>query len=343
MSASTVIIDGNTIDTGVYGATSSGYDTAVLLRGTGSTTGNEQEFNFQNNVISAAHNLSISCTTPNATITNNTFRNINASGRFISFNGAFVEVKGNKFYRGANSITSYIQLNNAVPFITDNYFDSSTNNGSNEALVVDSVSVAWNPKVGLMERNINQIYSKMLGKDGYVSSTVGSTSYSVSEGSNFGLSLTNVTTTTQNLSFNINFTLSDYFPLGSSITGATLYYLASPGYVDTAQPTIMSIYLRNIGPIDSNFVNIAGSYGSITQEVTDAKNYPTPTPYAQFSTAQSVTATATNDSFKISTNQSVCVSLQGQVPIQGSVATGFSPVLVGIKFALLVKAKYSPS
>ena len=343
MSASSVIIDGNTIDTGVYGATSSGYDSAVILRGTGSTTGNEQEFNFQNNVITAINNLSLSCTVPNAKITNNIFRNVSASGRFISFNGAFVEIKGNKFYRGTTSLSSYIQLNNATPFITDNYFDSSTTNNSSEALVVDSVGTAWSPKIGLMERNVNQIYYKILAKDGYAPSSVGSTSYTVGEGSNFNVILTNVTTGIQNISYNINFILSDYFPLGTTITNVTLYYTGSITNVDTTQSTIIQLYLRNVGPIDSNFINISGQVSSITQELSDTKNYPVPTPYAQLSSAQMVTTTPSNDSFKISSNQSVAVSLQGQLPIYGSAFVGSSPVLASLKFVLMVKAKYSPS
>ncbi len=337
MSASSVIIDGNTIDTGVYGATSSGYDSAVILRGTGSTTGNEQEFNFQNNVITATNNLSLSCTVPNAKITNNVFRNVSASGRFISFNGAFVEIKGNKFYRGAAALPSYIQLNGVTPYITDNYFDSSTSNGTNESLITDSVNVAWDPKIGVMDRNVNQIYYKSLIVSKYDSSTVGYFNINAGEVGNLSALINNTAGGGNTINFNITFNLNDYFPTGTVINSATLNYsTTSIANVNTGQSTVFVMYLRVIGPIDSNFISIAGQVGSIIGEVSATNSYPSPTPYSQLTTAQTLTTIPSNNSWKTSSDRAVIVHISADTPLNATSSMNY-------KLVLLVKARYSPS
>jgi hypothetical protein len=86
----------------------------------------------------------------NGVITNNIITGFGTDGIYLA--NANAVVTGNKIYRGNHNISSYINANGTgIHSVTDNFFDSSTVDGSNQAVIINMSNA------GTYIRNKNQI------------------------------------------------------------------------------------------------------------------------------------------------------------------------------------------
>lgn len=123
----------------------------VIIKNNTVSTGSQTPNGSNSALTTLAYDTALS-SNADCEIFGNSFLGLNALGNMLSLSGGSHKISHNKLIRNSTSINAYINYNGSNDcMIVDNFFDSSTTNGTNEALAVGlTINSTY-------ERNKNQI------------------------------------------------------------------------------------------------------------------------------------------------------------------------------------------